>query len=123
MNNRVSDIGSITATQGSGKQLQGAARRGYRLHHGQFTRTLAGSPPISLHTDGQPFGSSIFGYEGSSPRLLRVLYTNPKAWRRTLLPSTLRVGKAEGCYGRRISKWLIDSLPVGSWAKPTKENP
>ncbi len=41
---------------------------------GLFTRTLSGSPPISLHTDGQPFGSSIFGYEGSSPRLLRVLY-------------------------------------------------
>ena len=41
---------------------------------GLFTRTLAGSPPISLHTDGQPFGSSLFGYEGSSPRLLRVLY-------------------------------------------------
>ena len=41
---------------------------------GLFTRTLAGSPPISMHTDGQPFGSSIFGYEGSSPRLLRVLY-------------------------------------------------
>jgi len=42
--------------------------------HGLFTRTLSGSPPISLHTDGQPFGSSLFGYEGSSPRLLRVLY-------------------------------------------------
>jgi hypothetical protein len=41
---------------------------------GLFSRTLAGSPPISLHTDGQPYGSSIFGYEGSSPRLLRVLY-------------------------------------------------
>ena len=41
---------------------------------GLFSRTLAGSPPISLHTDGQPLGSSIFGYEGSSPRLLRVLY-------------------------------------------------
>ena len=41
---------------------------------GFFSRTLAGSPPISLHTDGQPFGSFIFGYEGSSPRLLRVLY-------------------------------------------------
>ena len=41
---------------------------------GLFTRTLSGSPPISLHTDGQPFGSSIFGYEGSSPKLLRVLY-------------------------------------------------
>ncbi len=42
--------------------------------HGLFTRTLSGSPGISIHTDGQPFGSSIFGYEGSSPRLLRVLY-------------------------------------------------
>ena len=42
--------------------------------HGLFTRALSGSPPISLHTDGQPFGSSLFGYEGSSPRLLRVLY-------------------------------------------------
>jgi hypothetical protein len=42
--------------------------------HGLFTRTLSGSPGISMHTDGQPFGSSIFGYEGSSPRLLRVLY-------------------------------------------------
>ena len=42
--------------------------------HGLFTRTLSGSPCISMHTDGQPFGSSIFGYEGSSPRLLRVLY-------------------------------------------------
>lgn len=41
---------------------------------GLFSRTLPGSPPISLHTDGQPFGSSIFGFEGSSPRLLRVLY-------------------------------------------------
>ena len=41
---------------------------------GLFTRTLSSAPPISLHTDGQPFGSSIFGYEGSSPRLLRVLY-------------------------------------------------
>ena len=39
--------------------------------HGLFTRTLSGSPGISMHTDGQPFGSSIFGYEGSSPRLLR----------------------------------------------------
>lgn len=42
--------------------------------HGLFTRTLSGSPGISMHTDGQPYGSSIFGYEGSSPRLLRVLY-------------------------------------------------
>ena len=41
---------------------------------GFFHRTLPGSPPVSLHTDGQPFGSSIFGYEGSSPKLLRVIY-------------------------------------------------
>lgn len=41
---------------------------------GFFQRTNPGSPTISLHTDGQPFGSSIFGYEGSSPRLVRVLY-------------------------------------------------
>ncbi len=41
---------------------------------GHFQRTNPGSPGISLHTDGQPFGSSLFGYEGSSPRLVRVLY-------------------------------------------------
>ena len=41
---------------------------------GVFQRTNPGSPGISMHTDGQPFGSSIFDYEGSSPRLLRVLY-------------------------------------------------
>ena len=41
---------------------------------GFFQRTNPGSPGISLHTDGQPFGSSIFDYEGSSPKLIRVLY-------------------------------------------------
>ncbi|MCP4174373.1 MAG: phytanoyl-CoA dioxygenase family protein, partial [Fuerstiella sp.] len=41
---------------------------------GFFQRTLQGSPGISMHTDGQPHGSSLFGYEGSCPRLLRVLY-------------------------------------------------
>ena len=41
---------------------------------GFFQRTNPGSPGISMHTDGQPHGSSIFDYEGSSPRLLRVLY-------------------------------------------------
>lgn len=41
---------------------------------GFFQRTLPGSPGISIHTDGQPHGSDIFGYEGSCPRLLRVLY-------------------------------------------------
>ena len=27
-----------------------------------------------MHTDGQSHGSNLFGYEGSCPRLLRVLY-------------------------------------------------
>ena len=27
-----------------------------------------------MHTDGQPHGSNLFGYEGSCPRLIRVLY-------------------------------------------------
>lgn len=33
-----------------------------------------GHPGISLHTDGQPYGSKIFGYEGSCPIIIRVLY-------------------------------------------------
>ena len=41
---------------------------------GFFQRTLPDSPGISMHTDGQPHGSDLFGYEGSCPRLLRVLY-------------------------------------------------
>jgi ectoine hydroxylase-related dioxygenase (phytanoyl-CoA dioxygenase family) len=41
---------------------------------GFFQRTLPGSPGISMHTDGQPHGSNLFGFEGSCPRLLRVLY-------------------------------------------------
>lgn len=41
---------------------------------GFFQRTMPGCPGISLHTDGQPHGSNLFGYEGSCPRLLRVLY-------------------------------------------------
>ena len=41
---------------------------------GLFQRTHPGSPGISMHTDGQPHGSNLFGFEGSSPRLLRVLY-------------------------------------------------
>ena len=45
------------------------------IHTSGLTRCpLSLTDGISLHTDGQPFGSSIFGYEGSSPRLLRVLY-------------------------------------------------
>ncbi len=41
---------------------------------GFFQRTQPGSPGISMHTDGQPHGSNLFGYEGTCPRLLRVLY-------------------------------------------------
>ncbi|MDA1018444.1 MAG: hypothetical protein O3A00_28805, partial [Planctomycetota bacterium] len=41
---------------------------------GFFQRSLGGCPGISMHTDGQPHGSSLFGYEGSCLRLLRVLY-------------------------------------------------
>jgi hypothetical protein len=41
---------------------------------GCFRRTHPGAPGIASHTDGQPLGSSVFGYEGSCPRLLRALY-------------------------------------------------
>lgn len=39
-----------------------------------YTRSEPGHPGISLHADGQPYGSQIFGYEGSCPFLVRVLY-------------------------------------------------
>lgn len=39
-----------------------------------YARSEPGHPGISLHADGQPYGSKIFGYEGSCPRLIRVLY-------------------------------------------------
>ena len=39
-----------------------------------YARSEPGHPGISLHTDGQPYGSEIFGYEGSCPVLVRVLY-------------------------------------------------
>jgi len=39
-----------------------------------YARSEPGHPGISLHTDGQPYGSEIFGYEGSCPFLIRVLY-------------------------------------------------
>ena len=41
---------------------------------GFFQRSLPGCPGISMHTDGQPHGSNLFGFEGSCPRLVRVLY-------------------------------------------------
>jgi hypothetical protein len=39
-----------------------------------YDRSEPGTPGISLHTDGQPYGSKIFGYNGSCPFLIRVLY-------------------------------------------------
>jgi hypothetical protein len=39
-----------------------------------YARSEPGHPGISLHTDGQPYGSEIFGFEGSCPTLVRVLY-------------------------------------------------
>ena len=39
-----------------------------------YARSEPGHPGISLHADGQPFGSEIFGFEGSCPWLVRVLY-------------------------------------------------
>ena len=41
---------------------------------GFYQKSLPGCPGISIHTDGQPHGSNLFGFEGSCPRLLRVLY-------------------------------------------------
>tara|TARA_B100000029_G_scaffold516847_1_gene636381 strand:- start:64470 stop:65327 length:858 start_codon:yes stop_codon:yes gene_type:complete len=42
--------------------------------HYTYDRSDPGTPGISLHTDGQPYGSKIFGYEGSCPITVRVLY-------------------------------------------------
>jgi len=39
-----------------------------------YARSEPGHPGISLHADGQPYGSAIFGYAGSCPWLVRVLY-------------------------------------------------
>ena len=39
-----------------------------------YARSEPGHPGISLHTDGQPYGSEIFGYGGSVPVMVRVLY-------------------------------------------------
>ncbi len=39
-----------------------------------YSRSEPGHPGISLHCDGQPWGSKIFGAEYSSPKLVRVLY-------------------------------------------------
>jgi hypothetical protein len=44
------------------------------MTHYDYARSEPGHPGISLHTDGQPYGSEIFGFEGSCPHLVRVLY-------------------------------------------------
>ena len=44
------------------------------MSHYGYARSEPGHPGISLHTDGQPYGSNIFGFEGSVPVMVRVLY-------------------------------------------------
>lgn len=44
------------------------------FNRGFYQKSLPNCPGISHHTDGQPHGSDLFGYEGSCPRLLRILY-------------------------------------------------
>jgi len=39
-----------------------------------YARSEPGHPGISLHSDGQPWGSKIFGFGHSCPRLIRCLY-------------------------------------------------
>ena len=39
-----------------------------------YARSEPGHPGSSLHCDGQPWGSKIFGAEYSCPKLIRVLY-------------------------------------------------
>ena len=39
-----------------------------------YARSEPGHPGISLHSDGQPWSSKIFGYWFSCPRLIRILY-------------------------------------------------
>lgn len=39
-----------------------------------YALSRPGHPGMALHTDAQPYGSTIFGLQASSPRLVRVLY-------------------------------------------------
>jgi ectoine hydroxylase-related dioxygenase (phytanoyl-CoA dioxygenase family) len=39
-----------------------------------YALSRPGHPGIAIHTDSQPYGSAIFGVQGSAPRLVRVLY-------------------------------------------------
>lgn len=44
------------------------------FHGAVYALSKPGHPGISLHTDGQPYGSQIFGFAGSCPVQVRVLY-------------------------------------------------
>jgi hypothetical protein len=88
---------------------------------GHFQRTHPGSPGISMHTDGQPYGSDLFGYEGSSPKLIRVLYyldelTAQRSPFRIIPRSHLSYHADANPYGRY--KWhpneLTLTMPAGS---------
>jgi hypothetical protein len=88
---------------------------------GHFQRTHPGSPGISMHTDGQPFGSDLFGFEGSSPKLIRVLYyldelKPERAPFRVIPRSHLSYHADANPYGR--FKWhpneLTLTMPAGS---------
>ena len=63
--------GRITVVLGFLRELFG--EEVVLMHYG-YARSEPGHPGISLHTDGQPYGSEIFGYEGSCPWLVRVLF-------------------------------------------------
>ena len=39
-----------------------------------YSRSEPGCPAINLHSDGQPWGTKIFGPQQSCPKLIRVLY-------------------------------------------------
>ena len=41
-----------------------------------YDRSEPGTPGISLHTDGQPYGSKIFGMNGSCPFTIRCCTTS-----------------------------------------------
>ena len=44
------------------------------FHGAVYGLSMPGHPGISMHTDGQPYGSQIFGFAGSCPVQIRVLY-------------------------------------------------
>jgi ectoine hydroxylase-related dioxygenase (phytanoyl-CoA dioxygenase family) len=68
---KVTDLLGLPATIDFLKVLFGDEVIAMSYH---YARSEPGHPGISLHADGQPYGSEIFGYEGSCPWLVRVLY-------------------------------------------------